>query len=517
MRALKLTFLFYCILIATSTSQAQMPTNQETPSTKDRVIVLADMGHDPDEEQQITHMLMCSNQFELEGLITVTGRFFRPNPPPGSKDLRPQLFHALIDAYEKVYPNLKCHADGWHEPDYLRSIVSTGQVSDGIADTGPGKSTPGSDLIIAAATKADERPLNIVINAGSNTLAQALIDYRARSTNEELAAFVSKLRVYDNGGQDDAGAWICNQFPDLHYVRSVEQSRAYGGPSNTMIGPSVWEPFEYSVDGQHEWAKVHVQSGHGPLGELYPNRAAANRLHFIEGGGTIPLADFYIPGLTNRSEPSWGGWSGRYSAEKHPEVYSHFSLVRDDELKMPPFAAYTDGPHITDHWIDPESGKDFSGQYAPVWRWRRAMWNDLKARMDWCVEPFEKANHHPKAVLENDHSDRILFLTATPGQTLTLSAAGSSDPDGDTLSYRWWNYPEAGRVPYGKSLDLQYADKETLKFVVPEDAAGKELHIILEVWDQHPDIPLVDYRRVLITVAPLKGDSASLGNDPLEG
>ncbi|MBT5812786.1 MAG: hypothetical protein HOI15_00300 [Opitutales bacterium] len=42
----------------------------------DRLIVLADMGHDPDEEQQITHLLMCSNEFELEGLIAVTGRFF---------------------------------------------------------------------------------------------------------------------------------------------------------------------------------------------------------------------------------------------------------------------------------------------------------------------------------------------------------------------------------------------------------------------------------------------------------
>ena len=25
------------------------------------------------------------------------------------------------------------------------------------------------------------------------------------------------------------------------------------------------------------------------------------------------------------------------------------------------------------------------------------MWNDFKARMDWCVQPYAKANHHPVA------------------------------------------------------------------------------------------------------------------------
>ena len=52
-----------------------------------RLIIFADMGWDPDEEQQMIHMLMCSNEFELEGLIAVTGRFLRKNPPPYGRDL----------------------------------------------------------------------------------------------------------------------------------------------------------------------------------------------------------------------------------------------------------------------------------------------------------------------------------------------------------------------------------------------------------------------------------------------
>ena len=38
-----------------------------------RLIILADMGNEPDEVQQMAHMIMCSNEFELEGLIAVSG------------------------------------------------------------------------------------------------------------------------------------------------------------------------------------------------------------------------------------------------------------------------------------------------------------------------------------------------------------------------------------------------------------------------------------------------------------
>ena len=42
-----------------------------------RLIILADMGNEPDEEQQMTHMLVNCNEFDLKGLIAVT---VRPTP-----------------------------------------------------------------------------------------------------------------------------------------------------------------------------------------------------------------------------------------------------------------------------------------------------------------------------------------------------------------------------------------------------------------------------------------------------
>ena len=79
-----------------------------------RLIILADMGNEPDEVQQMAHMIMCSNEFELEGLIAVSGIYLRPeSKDPYRRVLHPELFKEIINAYAKVYPNLQKHASGW--------------------------------------------------------------------------------------------------------------------------------------------------------------------------------------------------------------------------------------------------------------------------------------------------------------------------------------------------------------------------------------------------------------------
>jgi len=106
-------------------------------SSKPRVIILADMGNDPDEEQQMVHMMMYANEFDLEGLIAVTGKFLNPESNnPYKQVLHPELFMQIIDGYERIYDNLKVHATGWPQPDYLRSIVVTGQSGYGIDAVG---------------------------------------------------------------------------------------------------------------------------------------------------------------------------------------------------------------------------------------------------------------------------------------------------------------------------------------------------------------------------------------------
>lgn len=469
-------------------------------SMKERVIILADMGHDPDDEQQIVHMLTTSNEMELEGLITQTGRFFRPDPPAKVKDLRPYLFHHLIDGYEKVYANLLLHDKDWPTPKYLHSIVKNGQAGNGMADVMVGNSTAGSQWIINAVEKADPRRLNIVINAGANTLAQALVDYKENHTKEELKAFISKLLVYDNAGQDDAGAWICHEFPDIFWIRSTGQNKAYGGPTNSNLGPYTWKPFPYTPLGQDAWADEHVRFWHGPLGMVYQHRKVGETTHFIEGGGIIPILAFCNPGLSNMSDPSWGGWGGRFQVEKSLNVPSAFEIVHPDEKLFEPYKMYTEDQQLFDTWVNPDDSTVYHDIYTPVWRWRQAMWNDFRARMDWCTKPYEEANHHPIVVLNGDQSNQTLKLKSKPGKIIKLDASASTDPDQDELSFNWWFYKEAGAKPYLKQIELKYINPSKVQFKIPEDASGKELHLILELSDKHPEVSLVSYKRVVILV-----------------
>lgn len=464
-------------------------------TARERMIILADMGNEPDEEQQMVHMLMSSNMFDLEGLIAVTGKYLR-------KDPQPELFHQLIDGYALVVENLKLHAEGWPSPSHLHGITATGQRHYGIADTGPGKSSAGSNLIIGALLNDDPRPLYVVVNAGSNTLAQALIDLQATQSAEAFAASRAKLRVFENGSQDNAGAWICHEFPDIHWVRSNYQTYAYGGPANDggpdgkQLGPHAWEPYAYSTVGQHQWTLEHVIAGHGPLGMLYPLRLFhQGTLGFQEGGGTIPWTGLMHPGLSDINHPSWGGWSGRYTAEKVQDPWSRHADIRPDEEKYGSFAAYIDA---VDTWTDPKTGDSLSNSYVPVWRWRQAMFNDQKCRMDWCRKSYEEANHHPIAVCNGDSAPTIIQIKAEPGTRIDLDATGSSDPDGDTLAFSWWPYPEAGT--YVGALEISDPTLVQTVFTVPADASGNQIHLILEVIDLNPIASLPAYRRIIIDV-----------------
>ena len=130
---------FLCLFLIIFCS-AQLTAEPEDLS-RHRLIILADMGNEPDEIHQMIHMITCSNEFEIEGLMAVTGKYMHPNSSLGAYNrvTHPELFIDNIDAYAKVYGNLLKHASGWHAPEALKKVVTRGQTDNGIDDVGMGK------------------------------------------------------------------------------------------------------------------------------------------------------------------------------------------------------------------------------------------------------------------------------------------------------------------------------------------------------------------------------------------
>jgi hypothetical protein len=96
-------------------------------------------------------------------------------------------------------------------------------------------------------------------------------------------------------------------------------------------------------------------------------------------------------------------------------------------------------------------------------------------------------------------------LTAQAGQIVTLTI-DAYDPDGDSLSKEWWEYPEADTYGGIGSADVVGAGisgfGDSITFTVPSDAKpGETIHIIAQVKDNAPDpFTCMRWQRVVVTV-----------------
>jgi len=451
-----------------------------TAAEKLRVVVLTDIENEPDDAQSMVRFLTYSNQWDVEALVATTSVHQKDK-------IAAWRIREIVEAYGKVRDNLEKHEPGYPTTNHLLSIIKEGRPVYGMKAVGEGQDSPGSERIIQVMDRDDPRPVWVLVWGGPNCLAQALWKVRATSPAGALEKFVSKLRVYTISDQDDSGPWIRRTFPGLFYIASpgVHAGGAYhyatwsGISGDNFHGRFVGADFSI-VD--NPWLDQNIRSK-GPLGAQYPHTK------FLMEGDTPSFLYLVNNALGDPEHPDWGSWGGRY------ELYTPRSRKWFHEPETRPFWSDTEDEVLG---VD---GKWHTSNKATIWRWRSAYQNDFAARMDWTVKAYAEANHPPVARLK--HANQLSVKT---GERVSLSAEGSSDPDGNPLSYEWFHYGEPGTLLLSSArtaapLRIEEANTIDAWFIAPKVARPETLHIILAVTDRGTP-PLTRYQRLVISVQP---------------
>ncbi|MGW8316837.1 MAG: nucleoside hydrolase-like domain-containing protein [Bacteroidales bacterium] len=480
--------LFSVILMAMFPScenQDKMSSEEDKP----RVIVTSD--GEIDDECSFVRFLLYTNEWDVEGIITSSSQYhWHGHNWAGDEWTAPYL-----NAYAEVYPSLVTHDGEYPTPEYLKSVTFLGNVeTEGEMDS----ITPGSQHIVQVLLDTtDDRPVWIQAWGGTNTIARALKTIE-EDHPEQMEYVAGKIRFY----------FIWEQ--DTTYQAYI---RPHWGKYNipTIIPDQFWAiayqwnkvlPEDKQTYFKGDWMKAHILEDHGALCSLYRAHVAGS--HGLSGDTDFNDGDFrsegdspsflhVIPtGLRNMESPGYGGWGGRFV-----KVRSNTWLdpVPDSGYVYPEGRWYSGSAWGREYMRDtyPEDQDRMREYFKPMARWVDAFQNDFAARADWCVKSYSEANHPP--VVELGHDEDI---AAKQGETVPLSAEGTSDPDGDSLSYRWWQYSEADSYP--GIIKINDAYEVLASVTLPGDAGiGETIYVICEVTDDG-EPALTRYRRVIITV-----------------
>ena len=513
-----------------------------------------------DDQNSLRHFLLYANEVELQGIVQTSSKFHWVGVPGA---VRPQRkasefefggtetkapfdqpyrwpgtdwMFRVIDDYEKDYPNLKKHAEGFPEPDYLRSITKVGNIGyEGEME----QPTEGSELIREKILDDDPRTLYLQVWGGTNTIARALRDIQeAYQDSEEWPALhkkiTEKIVITACGEQDPTyREYIAENWPGIQFVKTLQMgSYAYpwflmpeGESKDTLraafMKSEILNGKSALAGGYCTWLDGNYYEGEGDPGQFGTNKKLAETPPPWMGGGDKPqpldfLSEGDSPtffllfdwGFRTLEDFSFGGIAGRY--EKVKDQYNS----KGEALNVWDVAK--------DAYTDREGNVTVT---ESMWPYVADIQRSFAARVDWCAAAsFEEAEHAPRLSVREG-----VDITAAPGEQVTLHA--KAEPSGrpaeelraeavtsekpaeelrteaeekdpgvrrEDTAVSWRIYSEAS-ASCAKDIALK-EEQEGVSLIIPENAkTGDRIHVIVKAQaaGKHK---LTYYQQVIITV-----------------
>ena len=503
--------------------RAQPSFKQERP----RIVVTTDP--ELDDNNSLIRFLLYSSDFEVEGLIYASSGYHWKGDGKGTKWYVPgreyarfgldtcpceswrwskneRFIHDAVEAYAKVYPNLKAHDPDYPTPNELMSKIQYGNIE---FDGDISKDSPGSDLIKSLIL--DDKPGQLYITAwgGQSTIARSLKSiqdqYEYSIEWENIKKKISrKVILLPSGDQDDTYArYIKPNWPDIDY------RQFWGGP-NFGYGSQLGAKPEDSIYLTSSWMKGNV-SDRGPLGALY--RVWGDGKQMVKGdimdyfglsghsndqlrkmgymvwmpvqekgswlgeGDDGTFMNMLGNGLRAYEKGTYGGWSGRQISDQELIGFSFQMSDTSQQAMVSMLSSLTNQLN--------KSSNEYPNFFPAAQR-------DFAARIKWSVtSKYADANHAPLVTIEGP-----LNVLASPGETIRLNA-NVSDPDGDIVSIKWWQF-KVGTYP--NKVDISNGNTARAKVLIPKDAVpGQTIHVIVEATDNGSPT-LTSYQRIIIIV-----------------
>ena len=493
---------------------------------KIRTIITQDA--EVDDQNSLRHFLFYANEVDLQGIVQTSSKFHWIGVPGAVKPEKPKKddfgfeevsgpydqpyrwpgtdwMMRVIDDYEKDYPNLSRHAEGYPTPDYLRSITKVGNIGYESEMEAP---TEGSELIRQHILDDDDRTLYLQVWGGTNTIARALMDIEAEyKDSPEWPALHEKITrkvvITACGEQDQAYRdYVAEVWPGIQFVKTL-QMRSYAYPwfvmpegeskdtlraqfmkSEILTGKSAL------TDGYCTWLDGHRYEGEADDAQFGANMNIINTwfgarmglpatpepYDFLSEGDSPTYILLFPWGFRTLENFAYGGMAGRYH-----KVEGEFNS-KGEEL------------NIWDVSMDSYTDRDGNvSEVESMWPYVADVQRDFAARAAWAGTPDSEGCEHAPVLSVVEGVD----ITAAPGEQVTLHVQAVS-PDNLRVHVRPRIYLEASAA-CAADAELTYSGK--VAFVrVPKDAkSGDRIHVIYRAQtDGH--FRLVHHQQVIITV-----------------